>query len=191
MRALLEKYKWLKLIIGAAIIALGIVTIVLGLQEPGKVTSILCVIWGIFCFLAAFFAILSELVGNPRSPLVGTFISAGITIGLGIFFVWEGGKTAGAVLTGVLLQFLLPWVLVGIGSVLIVKSLALLAASPNKAIGIIYLGVAVAILAVGLVLWFCRDDLDKFVYIVLGVLITAAGVMEVASAFVALSRKGK
>lgn len=190
MRALFEKYKWLKLVVGTAIIALGIITIVLGIKNPADLANTLCIIWGIFCFLAALFAVLSELISNPRSPLLSTFVSAGITTGLGIFFVWDKGKTAGEILTNTLLQFLLPWILISIGAILIVKAITLLATSPVKLFNITLLGIGTGVLIAGIITWVYRDKLDDFIFILLGILISIAGVIEVATSVIAVSRKG-
>ena len=181
MKALLEKYKWLRFLIGAALIALGIVTIIIALDKPSDIRRVLCVTWAVFCFIAGGFAILAELLGNPRSPFLGTFVSAGLTIGFGIFLCWENGDVAAGVLL-TLLTYLLPWVLVAVGGALLLKAVFLLANGIRGLAPFFVLATGTTLLVVGLIIWFCKNDMEKFIYVTLGVLITVSGVLQLANA---------
>ncbi|HPS19257.1 MAG TPA: hypothetical protein PLR04_03985, partial [Bacilli bacterium] len=68
MKKLFDQHKWLKIVLGIVIFSLGLVTLIISLNNEGDVLlKIICIIVAIYCFSTALFGILAALITEKRN----------------------------------------------------------------------------------------------------------------------------
>ncbi len=185
MKSLLAKYKWLYLVLGAVLLAVGIVTMVIAINNPGNLTRLLCIIWAVFCFIVGAFGLATELAINPKSPYFSVIIAAGLIIGFGVFLCLEEATSV----LNILVLVGVPWIVVGVGSALVVKGIVLAVKKvTNYALFVSFI-VGTILVTVGIISWILRDDMLTIIYIVVGSLITVAGILTVIKGVMLLTKK--
>lgn len=195
MRNLFLKHRWLLLLLGAALIALGVVGLVFVLKDNDvfKVTKAICVVVAIFLFISAAFLLLGGFLNVRATKAVAgasLFTSAGVSIGVGIALLFEEV----VVMISGLIIYLLPLVLIGLGGAALLLCLILLFSEetrPNTSTWATYLIGGTVDLTIGIVLFINRDtDLAfKWIYGVISVLVILLGLFVVVLGFVSLGKK--
>lgn len=168
MKNLFLKHKWLFLILGAALMALGGLAIwfVLTKNENHKITYALCILLAVYFFLFAAILLLSGIVNVFKSKTAGAagaFISAGSSIGLGITLCFEEVSTW---LESIVL-YLVPYTLIGIGGACLILTLCLLLGEEtrqNYKTWIVYLVFGAITLTLGVILVNNKSDTLKWIY---------------------------
>lgn len=195
MRNLFLKHRWLLLLLGAALIALGVVGLVFVLKDNDvlKVTKAICVVVAIFLFISAAFLLLGGFLNVRATKAVAgasLFTSAGVSIGVGIALLFEEV----VVMISGLIIYLLPLVLIGLGGAALLLCLILLFSEetrPNTSTWATYLIGGTVDLTIGIVLFINRDtDLAfKWIYGVISVLVILLGLFVVVLGFISLGKK--
>ncbi len=183
MKSLLNKFKWLRIIIGGVFVALGIVMLVLALSDKSAdLTKTLCVILGIYCLLIGLFSTIVSLVVEAKTKLPVDLITGALFIGIGISIFIDLDATAG-ILTAVVTTCV-PWVLIALGSVLIVKAIILLIVKGEVASWVLAAIAGAVALTLGIVLWVNREHLDDIIYSILAIVIIAVGALELIAGII-------
>lgn len=195
MKNLFLKHRWLLLLLGAALIALGVVGLVFVLKDNDvlKVTKAICVVVAIFLFISAAFLLLGGFLNVRATKAVAgasLFTSAGVSVGVGIALLFEEV----VVMISGLIIYLLPLVLIGLGGAALLLCLILLFSEetrPNTSTWATYLIGGTVDLTIGIVLFINRDtDLAfKWIYGVISVLVILLGLFVVVLGFISLGKK--
>jgi hypothetical protein len=185
MKSLLQQNRGLRFLISLLILIVGTVTLVVALNNPEKITEVICILWAVFCFILGLMTIVSELIVNPRSPFLTNLISGAVVIGVGIFLCFK--ETAS--ILSIIVSNALPWILIAIGATLLIKGFVLIAHhGRGYSIAVTIIGGALC-LTLGIVFWIARDDFDKFIYTAAGSILIAWGVYVLVTSIVLLTRK--
>lgn len=185
MKSLFDKFQWLRLVLSIAILIVGIVTIIVGLNEPTSITRTICIIWAVFCFFFGGFSVISELVANPRSPFLNYLITGAVVIGIGIFLCFEEAS----LIINTIVSVALPWILVSLGSVILLKGVVLISSRAKGTITVLCIIAGVVLLTLGIVFWITRNDITRVIYAIAGALLTAWGLYSLVTAIVLMTRK--
>lgn len=194
MNKIFLKYKWAQLLIGFIIIGIAVVTIILAATnnftgDPDQDKQLIlyfCLIWSISLFVISAIIVALDIVGFRQEPEFGGLIVSGACIGLGLFLLIKR-----AIVSEILASFL-PYVLVSIGGVLLIKTVILAAMKVGVKKWISFFIMSVVFITVG-VIFICVPDMLKIIYIIIGVLLVVLGALEIVGfiSMVAHARSAK
>ncbi len=191
MNNILEKYKWIKYVVGSLIITLGVLIIVLAVANFGALENVITVI--ISCALIALgifslvITVLSEThKGFTTSLLISSaIIAAGIVLLIAHFHLHTD-------LNKKLLVFIIAVFTLVFGTASLVKSITLIVYKEKKILITLMILAAVAAITLGILGIVFADKLGGLViaaFVILGILVLVAGILMVV--FAALSDKKK
>lgn len=172
MRKLVERFKWLQLLFGFILIALGVLTIVIAVKAGDNYEQTIFIVWASVLFLIAFMLILFDLIAFNTKAEFSALIAAGICIGIGVFVLVNREFISQVVKT------LLPYILVSIGGVLLLKTIILAVRKVAFKQWLLPFILGVIFLASGIV-FLCVKDLYNVIYIALGILFIVLGAVEI------------
>lgn len=181
MRKLTERFKWLQLLLGFILIGLGVVTIILAAKGENNFETTIFVIWAIFLFVIAGTFILLDLLAFMLDVEFTGLLIAGICIGFGVFVIANQDFLTNVIST------LLPYVLISISGVLLLKTIILAIKRVDFKKWLLVFIISVIFLASGIV-FICVKDMLKVIYIALGILFVVLGGVELVGLITRLSQ---
>ena len=172
MKKLTAKYSWLQLVFGLVLIALGVLTIILAVKiEKADFDKTICIVWAVTLFLIAALIITFEIVGfTDQADFAGLLIS-GLFIGIGVFVLAKQDIIREVIAS------LLPYILISIGGVLLLKTIILAVKRVNFKVWLLQFILGVIFLATGIVFAVVEEALNV-IYVVIGVLFVVLGALE-------------
>ena len=172
MKKIFERFKWLQLLFGFVLIALGVLTIVIALNVKDNYENTIFIIWAsVLFFIAAMIVIFDIIAFNDKAEF-GALVAAGISIGVGIFVLGNKEFISHVVKT------LLPYIIVSIGGVLLLKTIVLAVRRVPFKQWLLPFVLSVIFVAAGVV-FICVKDLSNIIYIALGILFIVLGALEI------------
>ena len=180
MNTLFEKYKWLKFVLGALIIAFGVAIIILAaVNKAGEIGKVINILVAIGLFTLGAFLLVTSLLSETHKPMTFMLFVSAVIITLGVVVLLMRFRFH-IDLTGLLL-YLLAVFLITFGSIALVKAIFLIVYK-QKPIFIILMFVfaALGITAGILGLCFASRIEVKYYYFLLGVVLIAAGTIFIA-----------
>lgn len=172
MKKIIEKFKWLQLILGLVLVALGVLTIVITANVDGDYEKTIFIVWASVLFFIAFVIILFDLISFNDKPEFSSLILAGICIGVGIFVLINKDFISQVITT------LLPYILISIGGVLLLKTIVLAIRRVAFQSWLLPFILSVVFLTAGIV-FICVKDLKQVIYYVVGTLFIVLGAIEI------------
>lgn len=171
MKKILEKFQWVQLILGFVLIALGVLTMVIAINVKDNYEQIIFIVWASVLFLIAAIIIGFDLIAFNNKAEFGGLLAAGICIGIGIFVLANRGFISQVIKT------LLPYIIISIGGVLLLKTIILAVKRINFKEWLLPFVVGVIFIASGIV--FLVVENISFIYIAVGILFIALGAVEI------------
>ena len=183
MRKLTAKYSWLQLVFGLVLVALGVLTIILAVKiDKADFDKTICIVWAVTLFLIAALIITFEIVGfTDQADFAGLLIS-GLFIGIGVFVLAKQDIIREVIAS------LLPYILISIGGVLLLKTIILAIKRINFKVWLLQFILGVIFLATGIVFAVVEEALNV-IYVVIGVLFIVLGALELVSYITFLANK--
>lgn len=172
MKKIIEKFKWLQLILGLVLIALGVLTIVVTANVSDDYEKTIFIVWASVLFFIAFVIILFDLISFNDKPEFSGLILAGMCIGAGIFVLINKEFISQVITT------LLPYILISIGGVLLLKTIVLAIRRVAFQSWLLPFILSVVFLTAGIV-FICVKDLKQVIYYVVGTLFIVLGAIEI------------
>ncbi len=178
MNTLFEKYKWLKYVLGALIIAFGVAVIILAAVNAGEVGKVINIVVASGLFTLGAFLLVTSLLSETHKPMTFTLFMSAVIITMGVVVLLTRFKCH-IDLTG-LLVYLLAVFLVVFGSIALTKAIMLIVYK-QKAIFIILMFVLAVLGITAGILGLCfASKLVATSYILLGIILVAAGTVFIA-----------
>lgn len=171
MRKILDKFKWIQLILGFVLIALGVLTMVIAINKKEDCEQSIFIVWAVVLFIIAAIVIGFDFIAFSKKAEFGGLIAAGICIGIGIFVLANRNFIQRVINT------LLPYIIISIGGVLLLKTIILAVKRVNYKEWLLSFVVGVIFIASGIV--FLVVDDKSFIYIAVGILFIALGAVEI------------
>lgn len=175
MKKLVEKFSWLQLLLGMILIAIGVLTIVLvaNAKDGEDFEKTICLVWSIVLFVIGGIIVLVDVLAFSKTAEFSGLIGAGICVGIGVFVLVNKEIISQVITT------LLPYILISIGGVLLLKTLILAFKRISFKEWLLPFVLAVIFLASGIV-FLCVAEMKKVIYIFFGVLLIVLGAVEIA-----------
>ena len=191
MNSIFEKHKWLKYVVGAFIVIMGILVIVFGsMKNIGTLEEIVAITLSVGAFIIGLFLLVTCLLNESHKGFtLGLLISTLLLSSGIILLVTKFGIKFG--LPNTLLVYIITISILVLGVVCLVKAISLIIYKERK--GLIALFIICAILGITLGILgvcFAKDSgLIAAAYIILGVAIVTIGIISLI--FAAISDKKK
>ena len=183
MRKILEKFKWLQLVFGFVLIALGVLTIVIAISnKDGDYAKYIFIVWAVVLFLIAGVFVLFDVLAFRDTAEFGTLVGCGICIGIGVFVIVNQGVINDVIKT------LLPYSLMAVGGVLIIKTLVLAIRRISFKEWMLPFVVGVVFLTSGLV-FFLNKDSGYILYVATGIMFVTLGAVEIIGFITVLANR--
>lgn len=173
MKKIIDKFKWLQLLFGLVLIALGVLTIVIAVNaDKDSYEKTIFIVWAsVLFFIAAVIVIFDIIAFNDKAEF-SALVAAGICVGVGIFVLPNQDFISNVVKT------LIPYIIVSIGGVLLLKTIILAVKKVPFKQWLLPFVLSVIFVAAGVV-FICVKDLSNIIYIALGILFIALGAVEI------------
>ena len=192
MNSLFEKYKWLKYVIGALIIALGVLIIVLACLALNRLQDVINIVVSVSLIIIGLILLIVCLLYESHKGFTLTLLFASIAITTGIALL-VGRFGLNVSFSTDLIVYIISLATLVFGAAALVKSISLIVYKERK--GLIALMMIVGIVGIVLgILGLCfakklNAELATAAYILLGVLLVAAGVLFIAFAIIGQKKK--
>ena len=173
MRRIIDRFKWLQLLLGLVLVALGVLTIVITAnvgQDDYQLT--IFIVWASVLGIIAVTLIVFDIVAFHDKAEFTSLIAAGVCIGLGIYILINRADISRIVTT------LMPYILISIGGTLLLKTIILAVRRVNFKSWLSPFVIAVACITAG-VIFLVVKDLEKIIYYVLGTFFIILGAIEI------------
>lgn len=171
MRKIIDKYKWVQLILGFVLIALGVLTMVVAINVKDDYEKVIFIVWASVLFLIAAIIIAFDFIAFNNKAEFGGLIAAGICIGIAILVL------ANKDFISRIIRTLIPYIIISIGGVLLLKTIILAVKRVNFKEWLLPFVVSVIFIASGIV--FLVIDNISFIYVAVGILFIALGAVEI------------
>jgi uncharacterized membrane protein HdeD (DUF308 family) len=192
MNSLFEKYKWLKYVIGALIISLGVLIIVLACLALGRLQDIINIVVAVSLLIIGLILLIVCLLYESHKGFTLALLFASISITSGVVLL-VGRFGLHESLSTNLIVYIISLATLVFGVAALVKGISLIVYKERK--GLIALMLIVGIVGITLgILGLCfanklATELATAAYILLGVLLVAAGVLFIAFAIIGQKKK--
>lgn len=187
MKTLFEKYKWLRIVLGATLLIAGVLTVIFQANGIGTIETIISIILAIICFLYGTLLIVTSLVRNTRTPFPLEIFIGGVFIGIGVTFLLPGVISSIALL----IVYLVACGLIAVGALALVKAIIIICYK-DPVQNWLFLLIAGAIALTGGILMLCySDQVMKSVNYVIGVSIAVLGLFEIIYGVIVICKKKK
>ena len=172
MKKILERFKWLQILFGLVLIALGVLTIIIAVNVKDNYENTIFIVWASVLFFLGTVIVAFDIIAFNDKAEFSALVAAGICIGVGIFVLGNKEFISHVVKT------LLPYIIVSIGGVLLLKTIVLAVRRVPFKQWLLPFVLSVIFVAAGVV-FICVKDLSNIIYIALGILFIVLGAVEI------------
>lgn len=182
MKKIIDKFKWLQLLFGVIMVALGVLTIVLAINIKDDFEKTVLIVWAAALFLIAFTIILFDFIAFYDKAEFSGLIASGLCVGIGVFVLINKSEISTIITT------LLPYVLISIGGVLLLKTIVLAIRRISFKQWLLPFILAITFITSGIVFLVVKEG-KVAIYIVLGILFVVLGGVETVGFITVLANK--
>ena len=184
MKKLIAKYKWLQLLFGFILIAVGVLTIITIINTKENYEQTVFFIWALGLFLIAGLILTFDLVGFSDKPVFASLIIAGLCTGVGIFAL-----TNKEIIIEVINK-LLTYLLISIGGMLLLKPIILAVRKVSFKTWLLPFILGVIFLSAGIVFYFLEEKTNNFIlFLAIAILFVVLGAVEIIGFITLLANK--
>lgn len=178
MKNLINKYKWLSIVLGILLIIGGVVLVVISIIDQGLVNGVISVSTAVVLFLMGGMILISGIIGHYNTLFDLDMLTGSFLITIGVILCIKRDmlpELAVSVFSIILLAY---------GGALVLKSITLLARRYKNTSQTVFALILGILAIVGGVLFLCfKNDVLQVVYISTGVLITFLGILYIVYCF--------
>jgi len=189
MKNLFNRFKWLRLILGLVIFSLGLIILLITVNEDGDPFKLVALIVSIYCFAVAVFNLLVTIFMEKKAGFNGissNILVSGLLIGIGIALL---SSNIVQNFVDTLVADFLPWVMISISAVVLLKFILLVSNKTSRidfGAWIRALIIWVILLTTGLVILFTKNDITTFIYGVVGIIVMVVGLLVISFGIVTM-----
>ena len=173
MSNLFRKYKWLGIVFGVLLVIAGVLIIIFSITNKDKVSDILAIIVAVVCFVLGAIYIAIGVMISLNNFFDSSFIYGAFLIAIGVLLLIERS------IVSEILVYTTSVALITFGAIYLIRAILYIA---NK-MKILYIIIALLIAALAItfgILALCyKGQLLIVLYIVMGAIISVAGVIEI------------
>lgn len=190
MNSIFQKYKWLKYVVGAFIIALGVLVIILACLNTGKVPAIINIVVASASMIMGLVLLFSVLLSETHKLFTVTMVVSSLLITFGILLLVARFGIS-FVIDPKILVYLIGIFSITFGVIALGKGVSLIVFKEKVSwIALLFL-LAVAAITLGILALCYVGQLVTAAYIILGVALVTIGVIYIVFAIIADNKKEK
>ena len=190
MNSIFEKYKWLKYVLASFVILVGALIIILGCLEPGSTTKIIDIILAVGLFVLATFLFVSCILSESHKPFTITLLIATLLFAGGILLLIARFAFAGLV-APVFPVYILAVTTLVFGVAALIKGISLVVYKEKRTWIFLLFTIATVAITLGILGLCYADQLLSVTYVILGILLVAAGILWIIFTMVDEKKKAK
>ena len=188
MNSVFEKYKWLKYVLGAFIILIGALIIILGCLEPGSTTKIIDIILAVGLFVLGTFLFITCILSESHKAFTPTLLISAALFAGGILLLV--GKFAFNGLMNVQFPvYVLAITTLVFGVAAFIKGISLVVYKEKRTWIFMLLTIGVIAIVLGILGLCYAGQLLSVTYVILGILLVAAGIVFIIFALTGDKKK--
>ena len=173
MNDLFKRYKWAGILLGVLLVAAGVLTIVFAFVGKDNLNFLLSLVIAITLFVVGASYLVAGCMASLNNFYTSLFLYGGVAIAIGVILL-VNNSIAPSVMTYTLSILLLTF-----GAVYLVRAILYIVAKSETKIIIFALCLAIACIALGIISLVFKGTMLTFIYVVFGVLLLGAGVIQV------------
>ena len=176
MNSIFQKHPWLRYVIGAFVILLGLLIIILGSLSPSNLQDVVNIVLSVACILLGLFFLASILLSETHKIFTITMVLSSIFLTLGVLLLVARFGIR-FYIDPKLLVYLLSIFTLAFGAVALGKAVSLIFYKEKVSWIIVMFLIATVCVVLGVLSLVYADKLVQAVYIILGVALVVVGVL--------------
>lgn len=173
MKNLNMKNKWLQVIIGALLLAAGIIVIVINATDPGKITLAISWVVAVFLFLVGGLMLIVSLI-TTKAIFTPVYVYGSLLVALGVLFCVTGTSFIEKGVT-----VFLGTLLISFGAVSLVKAIMLTCFKAKVSFIVLFFIIAAVGITLGVLTLVYQSEAMQIIYYGLGALLVAYGIVQI------------
>ena len=191
MNSIFERYKWLKYVLASFVILVGALIIILSfLVDPGSTAKIIDIILAVGLFVLGTFLFVSCILSESHKPFTITLLIAALLYAAGILLLVARFKFGGLVASESPIYILAVTTLV-FGVAALIKGISLVVYKEKRTWIFLLFTIATIAIVLGILGLCYAGELLSFSYMMLGILLVAAGILWIIFTMVDEKKKAK
>ena len=180
MNNLLERYRWVKILLGVLIILAGAGLIVLGILQPEKVNLIISIVTAVILFIIGLIYVIAGVVTPLNELYSPLYFYGAFAIAIGIILLIHSD------LASEILIYTIAVISLTLGVIYITRAILAIVNKMKTAVIVLFFIVGGLCLAFGIVALIFKANILQAIYIVAGAFILITGILQLVSTVKAL-----
>lgn len=172
MKELFIRHKWIGVILGILLVIAGVATIVFAAIDSNTVDEALSIIIAVTLFIVGLFYLIAGTLESLSHFYSSSFVYGGVYIALGVILL------VNTAIVPQVMAYTLSIVMIAIGTIYLIRGILCIVNKMDKLIIITSLSIAPIAITLGILSLIFQSVLVVVIYVVCGIIITTAGVVE-------------
>ena len=169
----LQKNKWLVIVYGVLLIAIGTLTLIFAITNTSVVDKVISIALAVALFIVGLLNICSSLIAHTQEFYTATILLGSLAIAIGVVLLID------TYLIGSIIVYLLGVFLLAMGTVSLFKAVIFII-TKQKAMWIVaQLIIAALAITLGVIVLCFKDESKMFLYAFIGAVIILSGITEI------------
>lgn len=169
----LQKNKWMAIVYGALLVAVGSLTIAFAIRDTELVDKVISISLAIGLFIVGLLNIGYALIAHTDEFFTASLLLGSLAIAFGVVLLVD------VYLIGSFIVYLLGTLLIALGVVCLAKGLLFIIFKQRIGWIIVHFAFATVAIALGIVVLCFRNESKMLLYVFIGVVIILAGIVEI------------
>lgn len=175
MNNLINRYRWIKVVLGVLIVLAGVGLIVLGIISPGQVNLILSIVTAVILFIIGLVYVVAGIITPLNELYSPLYFYGAFAIAIGIILLIHNE------LASEILIYTIAVISLTVGVIYVTRGILAIVNKMKAPIIVLFFVVGVLLIGFGVVALIFKAQILQAIYIVAGVFITVTGVLELIS----------
>ena len=176
MNSIFEKYKWLRYVLASFIILVGALIIILGCVAPGDTDMVIDIILAVGLFVLGTFLFVNCILSESHKPFTTTLLIAAIFFAAGILLL-VARFAFGGLIDKLFPVYILAITTLVFGVAALIKGISLVVYKEKRTWIFVLFTIATVAIILGILGLCYAGQLLSVTYVILGILLVAAGVV--------------
>lgn len=169
----LQKNKWLVIVYGVLLIAIGTLTLIFAITNTSVVDKVISIALAVALFIVGLLNICSSLIAHTQEFYTATILLGSLAIAIGVVLLID------TYLIGSIIVYLLGVFLLAMGTVSLFKAVIFIITKQKVMWIVAQLIIAALAITLGVIVLCFKDESKMFLYAFIGAVIILSGITEI------------
>ena len=169
----LQKNKWLVIVYGVLLIAIGTLTLIFAITNTSVVDKVISIALAVALFIVGLLNICSSLIAHTQEFYTATILLGSLAIAIGVVLLID------TYLIGSIIVYLLGVFLLAMGTVSLFKAVIFVITKQKVMWIVAQLIIAALAITLGVIVLCFKDESKMFLYAFIGAVIILSGITEI------------